>query len=487
MGMSKDTPSVLLVSSEIAPLAQTGGLAEVAGSLPLALREQGCEVAVAMPAYRQALTGRNWAVAADGVGVYPTGSALAGQILVGELAPGVPAYLVRHNDFFIRDGLYGGGYGPYPDNPERFIYFSRMIPGLCQAVGLEPDIIMANDWQTGLVMALLDLGALPRTAGVFTIHNQGFAGEVPPDRAGALGLPGRYFGLDGLEFYGNYSLLKAGIMYAQAVTTVSPSYAREIQTPEGGFGLDGLLRGVSHKLHGILNGVDYQQWNPAHDTHIAASYSPADLSGKRRCKEALLRRMDLPLDLMDQPLLGVVTRLSWQKGPGLIHDAAQGFFDLGAGLAVLGSGEPEYEAMFQGLRDRRPDRVGLYLGYDTALSHQVMAGADMVLMPSLYEPCGLAQMYGLKYGTVPVVRATGGLNDAVRDPGEGSGPGTGFKFGDFSAHALYEAGRRAIELYRNTEAWQTLMLSGMSQDFSWGRSAREYLKVFEQALAARRA
>lgn len=475
-----------MVSSEIAPLAQTGGLAEVAGSLPLALREQGCEVAVAMPAYRQALSGRDFSVAADGVGVYPGGSALAGQILAGELAPGVPAYLVRHDDFFYRDGLYGGGYGAYPDNPERFIYFCRMIPGLCRAVGLEPDIIMANDWQTGLVMALLDLGALPRTAGVFAIHNQGFAGEVPPERARALGLPGGYMGMDGLEFYGRYSLLKAGIVYAQAVTTVSPTYAREIQTPEGGFGLDGLMRGISHKLHGILNGVDYRLWDPALDTNLAATYSPADLTGKRRCKEALLRRVDLPLDLMDQPLLGVVTRLSWQKGPGLIHDAAQGFFDLGAGLVILGSGEPEYEAMFQGLRDRRPDRVGLYLGYDSALSHQVMAGADLLLMPSLYEPCGLAQMYGLKYGTVPIVRATGGLNDAIRDPDEEPGTGTGFKFEAFSASALYEATQRAIDLFRNPEAWRAMMLNGMKQDFSWGRSAREYLKVFEQALAARR-
>ena len=484
--MSKESLSVLLISSEIAPLAQTGGLAEVAGSLPLALREQGVEVAVAMPAYRQALAGRDWRVAADGVGVYPGGSALAGQILVGELAPGVPAYLVRHDDFFYRDGLYGGGYGAYPDNPERFIYFCRMIPGLCRAAGLEPDIIMANDWQTGLMMALLDLGALPRTAGVFAIHNQGFAGEVPLERVGALGLPGGYLGMDGLEFYGRYSLLKAGIVYAQAVTTVSPTYAREVQTPEGGFGLDGLMRAVSHKLHGILNGVDYRVWDPARDTNIAARYSKADTAGKRACKEALLRRVDLPLDLMDKPLLGVVTRLSWQKGPGLIFDAAQGFFDLDAGLVILGSGEPEYEAIFQGLRDRRPDRLGLFLGYDQTLSHQVMAGADMLLMPSLYEPCGLAQMYGLKYGTVPIVRATGGLNDAVRDPGEGAGPGTGFKFGDFSAHALYEAVRRAIDLFHDTDAWRSMMLNGMNQDFSWGRSASEYIKVFEQALAAKR-
>ena len=484
--MSNNSLSVLIVASEVSPLAQTGGLAEVTGSLPLALRDAGVNVAVAMPAYRQILeNGTNYEIRARDIPVRVGGSHLSADILIGELAPGIPAFFVRRDEFFDRTGLYGGKQGDYFDNPERYIFFSRVIPAMCAAVGFVPDIIMANDWQTGLVMTLLDLGALPRTAGVFAVHNQGYLGLVPPERTSSIGVPDRYYTMDGLEYFGQMSLLKAGIIYAQAVTTVSPTYAREVQTPEGGHGLDGVMRAISDKLHGILNGVDYSVWNPARDALIAAKYFPKDLSGKAACKEALLKKMNLE-NMIDRPVIGMVTRLSAQKGLNLLAEAADDLFKLDLGLVVLGSGESWHEDLMRQLRVKFPDRMGLCVGYDRQLSHEIIAGSDMFLMPSMYEPCGLAQMYSLKYGTVPIVRATGGLNDTVRDTRNNSGDSTGFKFDRFLASAMVRAVRRAVDAYKDREAWRAMMLRGMAEDFSWDRSAREYIGIFEKAVERRR-
>lgn len=485
--MKKNKLRILLTSSEAAPLAQAGGLGDVAGSLPTVFRDMGHRVALALPAYRHILE-KNlpFEPAAIGLPVRLGRLNLTADILVGELCPGVPAYLVRRDEFFDRAQLYGSSQGEYIDNRERFIFFSRSIPDLCAAVGFIPDVILGNDWQTGLVMALLAQGILPQTAGVFAIHNLGYLGLVPPERMDSIGLPDTYYTMEGLEYYGQMSLLKAGIVYAQEVVTVSPTYAREIQLPEYGLGMAGLMYSVRDRLHGILNGVDYRFWNPATDQNIAANYSPRDLPGKALCKKELLKEMGLPNDLSERPLVCMVTRLFDQKGCRLVAEAAEELFALDLGLVLLAAGEVSYQQLFAELQAQHPSRFGLKLGFDPVLSHKIFAGCDMFLMPSLYEPCGLTQMFSLKYGTIPIVRATGGLQDTVIDPNEAHSPGTGFKFDRFHKDDLIAAVRRAIEAFRNRKIWRAMMRKAMAQDFSWEHSAKEYLAVFEKAIAARR-
>jgi len=476
--------NILIVASEAAPLATAGGLGDVMGSLPIALTELGCKVSVALPAYRPALKRiKEWEVTIEDLPVILGKRSLTGDILLGELDRNVPIYLVRRDEFFDRNGIYGTNKGEYFDNPERYIFFSRIIPALCSALSLRPDIILANDWQTGLVMALLDHGVLPGPAGIFAIHNMGYLGLVPREGVGDIGLPDKYYRMEGLEFYGRMSLLKAGIVYAKRVVTVSPTYALEIQTPEFGFGLDGLIRSIKQRLHGILNGVDYRVWNPETDKYLAANYSPQDLTGKTLCKEDLLKTMGIDPGLMDRPVAGMVTRLVEQKGCSLLTEAAEELFAMGMGLVVLGSGDDGYEDRFLDLQTRYPDRFGLKLGFNTGLAHKIIAGSDVFLIPSLYEPCGLTQMYSLKYGTIPVVRATGGLKDTVIDPEEKRGQGTGFKFDRFQATDLAEGVKRALKTFEQPDLWQKMRQEAMDQDFSWRRSAKEYLKLFERTLA----
>jgi len=476
--------NVLIVASEAAPFASTGGLGDVVGSLPAALTELGCSVSVAMPAYRAALERiKVWDVAVEGLSVTMGWGAVAGDILLSELAPGVPLYLVRCDPFFDREGIYGTPAGGYWDSPERYIFFSRIIPSLCDSISLRPDVILANDWQTGLVMALLNEGAVPGAAGVFSIHNMGYLGLVPPERTGNIGLPTPYYRMEGLEFYGQMSLLKAGIVYAKSVVTVSPTYAREIQTPEAGFGLEGLMRSISGRLQGILNGVDYRVWDPSIDPHLARNYSPTDLSGKAACKEDLLNVMGLPAELGARPLAGMVSRLVEQKGSGLLTDACHALFSLGMGLVVLGSGDAADEKALVDLQARYPARLGLKLGFDPGLAHKIVAGSDVFLIPSLYEPCGLTQMYSLKYGTIPVARATGGLKDTIVDPDEGKRGSTGFKFDRFHAADLVAAAARAIRAWDHPHLWKDMQQNAMAQDFSWRRSAKAYLRFFEKTVS----
>lgn len=485
--MKKHKLSILVAASEAAPLAQAGGLGDVAGSLPLVFRDLGHRVAVVLPAYRQILAKNdNFELAAKGLPVHLGRLNLTADVLLGELSPGVPVYLVRRDEFFDRTELYGSSQGEYFDNRERFIFFSRSIPAICEAVGFVPDVILGNDWQTGLVMALLAEGFMPRTAGVFVIHNLGYLGLVPPERVENIGLPERYYTTQGLEFFGQMSLLKAGILYARQVITVSPTYAREIQTPEFGLGMAGVIHSVRDRLHGILNGVDYTIWNPATDKNIASNYSPQDFAAKSRCKEELLKVMGLPGELMERPLVGMVTRLFDQKGCRLVAEAAEELFALDLGLVLLAAGEVGYQRLFMELQARHPRRFGLKLGFDSVLSHKIIAGCDMFLMPSLYEPCGLTQMFSLKYGTIPIVRATGGLQDTVIDPNEARSPGTGFKFDRFHPDEMIMAVRRAIEAFQNRQVWQAMMRQAMAQNFSWEHSAKEYLAVFKRAIATPR-
>jgi len=476
--------NIMIIASEAAPLATAGGLGDVIGSLPIALTELGCRVSVVLPAYRPALKRiKEWEVRIEDLPVALGKRNVTGDILLGQLDPDVPIYLVRRDEFFDRNGIYGTDKGEYFDNLERYIFFSHSIPALCSALSFRPDIILANDWQTGLVMALLDHGILPGSAGIFAIHNMGYLGLVPREGVGNIGLPDKYYRMEGLEFYGRMSLLKAGIVYAQRVVTVSPTYALEVQTPEFGFGLDGLMRSIRERFHGILNGVDYRVWNPETDEYLAANYSPQNLTGKALCKEDLLKVMELDPGLMDRPVVGMVTRLVEQKGCSLLAEAAEELFAMGLGLVILGSGDDVYESRLLDLQTRYPDRFGLKLGFDTGLAHKIIAGSDVFLIPSLYEPCGLTQMYSLKYGTIPVVRATGGLKDTVIDPNEKAGKSTGFKFDRFQAADLAEGVKRALRAFEQPDLWKKMILEGMDQDFSWRRSANEYLNLFERTLA----
>ncbi len=477
---------VLIASPEIRPLAQTGGLADVAGSLPGALARQGVGAAVIMPAYQSVLNNPALSFTDTGLSftVRQAGANIPGSLLRGELSPGVPAYLVRCDRFFDRPGLYGSAGVEHPDNPERFAFFCKAVIEVLPFLDRYPDVLMGNDWQTGLLMPLLAQAELDRPRGVFVIHNQGYLGLVPPVQWPVLGLPDAYFTLDGLEYYGQASLLKAGIAYSRAMVTVSPSYAREVQTPEGGQGLDGAMRHHARKLFGILNGVDYAVWNPETDPLIPAHYSARDFQNKRVCKESLLKEAGLAA-LADRPLVGMVGRLAAQKGFSLVAEAADDIFRLGLGLVILGSGEPVYEDQARSLEARFPDRCKVFLGYNDALAHRIIAGSDLVLIPSMYEPCGLVQMYGLKYGTVPVVRAVGGLNDTIRDFAGHNPEGlwdNGFKFSQFQSKALVLALRRAVELYSRPDDFQAMARGGMREDFSWDNSARQYIGLFEQVL-----
>ncbi|MDR2405201.1 MAG: glycogen synthase GlgA [Deltaproteobacteria bacterium] len=468
---------VLVAASEVSPLAQTGGLAEVAGSLPLALSELGIECAVIMPAYSQALKKGGWEdMGLDlscGTGAYKTDF----RLLKAQLSPRVPVYLVHHDPYFNRAGLYEQNKVDYPDNPSRFAFFSKaVIASLPHIRGGVPDVIMGNDWQTGPIMAYLKEMGSDAPKGLFIIHNQGFLGIAPFTFKSELELPESYFGVDGIEYYGSLSFLKAGIVYSDALVTVSPTYAKEIQTPEFGCGLDGLLREHSYKLHGILNGVDTVTWNPRTDTHIAANYSTVDMSGKKKCKESFLRYAGLPTT-PDSPLFVMVSRLTTQKGVSLLIEAESDIFHLGVKLAVLGTGDPWFQEQLTAIQKAHPKDMWLKLDYNVPLSHQLVAAADFVLVPSMYEPCGLIQLFAFRYGGVPVVRATGGLNDTVRDFAGKNPEGlwdSGFKFAAFNQKALFRAIRRASELYSRKEDFEHMSRSNMLEDFSWKTSALSY-------------
>ena len=484
--MSIDSVSVLLASSEVSPLASTGGLAEVAGSLPKALAKAGMKISVIMPGYPQALKNGDFKELGFELSAHLGPDKIDFSLYEGRLAPDVPIYLVRCDRFFDRAGLYGHGRAGYGDNPERFAFFSKAIIAALGHLPEKPEVVMANDWQTGLVMPyLLELG--PKSPkGLFLIHNQGYLGLAPASLGPEIGLPERYYGLEGLEYYGQLSYLKAGIVYSQAVVTVSPTYAKEIQTPEGGNGLDGVLRLYNGKLHGIVNGVDYDLWNPGTDPHIAAHFDADDLSGKAACKRALKEELNLPQS--DRPLFGMVSRLTAQKGFTLIVESAPDLFRLGIDLVVLGSGEPWFEERLSALAEKYPDNMRLVLGYDVELSHRVIAGSDFVLVPSMYEPCGLVQLYGLRYGAIPVVRAIGGLTDTVRDYAGQNPEGLwdhGFKFRRFQAGALVRAVRRATELYASPGEWAKMAVSDLKEDWSWANSAQSYARLINSLVGIR--
>ena len=467
-----------MVSSEAAPFAKTGGLADVVGSLPAALRSLGDEVAVVIPRYGS-ISLKTARRVYDRLPLYlgPTGF----DVSIYQAAADYPVYLVDCPPLFDRKGFYGESGMDYPDNHIRFAVFCRAALAVARSF-FRTDIFHCHDWQAGLVPAFLrtSFATDPTFIGcktLFTIHNLGYQGLFPKSALAEVALDPSVYRPDGMEFFGRVSYIKGGISFADTLNTVSPTYAREIQTPEYGFGLDGALRARASDLCGILNGVDYNEWNPETDPLIPAHYSAPDLSGKRVCKEKLLQEFGLPAQAMDRPLLGTVSRFTRQKGTDILTEAVAQMSADDVYLVALGSGEPEYEASFRALMAQYPGRIAVRIGFDNGLAHRIEAGADMFLMPSLYEPCGLNQIYSLRYGTVPVVRATGGLDDTIEE-------GTGFKFAEYSGGALSGAVRAALQAFADPEGWRQIMRRGMAKDFSWRASAAAYSALYRKMQGA---
>jgi starch synthase len=473
--------SVLIIGSEARPFAKTGGLADVLGALPPALARLGWDVTLVLPRYRGVSAGALTGTFPVSVG----GFTREAGFFDAPLADGARALLVDCPDLFDRAALYGPDNTDYPDNARRFAFLVRAALEHAARSGAPPAIVHAHDWQAALAPVYLRtlyashpvLGATPS---VFTIHNLAYQGVFDPDWLPRLDLGWDEFTIDRLEFWGRISLLKGGINHARVITTVSRRYAQEIQTPEFGFGFDGILRARRDDLAGILNGIDTREWDPAHDPFLPKPFDADDLSGKQNAKIAVLQRYGITLDeaALKRPLVGMVSRMVDQKGFDLIAALSDQLPGLDATFVILGTGEARYQDLWRALASRHPDRIGARIGFDESLAHLIEGGADIFLMPSRFEPCGLNQMYSMRYGTVPVVHAVGGLADTVIDSG------TGFVFRDYTPAALLDAVTRALALFGDARRWHALQLAGMRQDFSWDRSAQEYVKIYERVLAA---
>ena len=480
---------IVLTTTECVPFAKTGGLADVCGALPRELAARGHDVSVWMPAFRQ--------VHAAGLPIDDTGLSCSvpvgtkqvdARILRSTLPESdVPVYFIAQDHYFDRSGLYQDGDQDYRDNCERFVFFCRAVIESLPLLGLQPDLIHANDWQTGLIPAYLrteyaDQRGFEQIATLFTIHNLAYQGDFWHWDMVLTGIDWKYFNWRQMEFYGNLNLLKTGLVFADRINTVSPRYAREIQTPELGCGMHELLAHRSDDLSGIINGVDYQVWNPATDPYLAANYDVQSYAeGKRVCKAALQAELGLP-EAPQIPLIGLVGRLVDQKGLDLVAQVMQEWVQTAdVQWAILGTGQQKYQEWLERLAAEHPDRVGVRIGYSNELAHRIEAGADLFLMPSRYEPCGLNQLYSLRYGTVPVVRETGGLADTVVDAQEATwddSTATGFVFRDYEARSLSETLWRACETYSDATKWSQLVTTGMEQDWSWSASAAQYETLY---------
>jgi len=476
---------IAMLSSEIAPFAKTGGLADVVGTLSVALERRGHDVSLIMPAYRCVLNGP-FALEDTGlqlpirIGARTEGA----SVLKTRLGQNITVYLVRADRYFDRDFLYGTHEGDYPDNAERFVFFSRAALEILRKYPVE--VVHCHEWQTALGIVFLKAqGArYPEVASggtVLTAHNLGFQGIFHQADWGLLDLDPHYFSPQFLEFHSNINFLKGALACADKITTVSPSYAREIMSAEQGFGLEGILRQRAADVTGILNGVDYSEWNPAIDSFIASRYSENDLTGKRICKDKLQGNRGLPVKSA-VPVFGIISRLTSQKGFDLIQEIFDRLMERQLQLILLGSGESRYEKFFASAAARFPEKFSLRTGFDEVLAHQIEAGADIFLMPSLYEPCGLNQMFSLKYGTIPIVRKVGGLKDTVIDYDAEGGVGTGFVFDTYEPQALWDSIEKALRLFADKKSWIELMYRAMRMDFSWDRSAQAYSNLYETLL-----
>jgi starch synthase len=474
--------NILFAASELSPLAKTGGLGDVLAALPPVLKKRGHAVACVLPLYR-GLLGKVLDPELSPL-TFPLrlGSALhQARIWTARTQEGVRLFLVQRDEFFDRSHLYGSSEGDYADNAARFIFFSKAVVELARYLQPVTQILHLHDWQTGLVPALVKSANLPLKS-VFTIHNLAYQGAFWGLDFGLTNLRGEYFTQSGVEFYGHLNLMKAGIVLANEVTTVSPRYAEEIQTEGFGCGLHRVLQEHRHKLTGILNGVDYERWNPSTDPFLAATYTPSRLKGKAACKLALQK--DFGLKENEAPLFACITRLAQQKGAHLIADLMEELLNKGASFVLLGSGDVGLENHFRYLAHKYPHQVAVSIGFDESLSHRIEAAADFFLMPSQYEPCGLTQMYSLRYGAIPIAHRTGGLADSIVDYVETTGEGTGFLFSPHDVGSLRFACDRALNLYARKPEFNALRKQGMKVEFSWDRSAESYEQVYTRALAS---
>jgi starch synthase len=479
---------IAFVASECVPFSKTGGLADVVGALPRALASLGHQVSVYLPLYRQTRLADPQRVVRSITVPFDDKYRFCSVVMAGGAA-GVRVYFVDYPPYFDREALYGTSAGDYPDNAERFALFSRAVLEASKILGV-PHVFHCHDWQSALVPVMLrtlyaEDPALRDAATVFTIHNMGYQGLFPPDILPLLMLPWDLLTISKMEFFGQANFLKGALVFADFITTVSKKYSLEIQTTEYGFGLEGVLRNRAATVTGILNGVDYEEWSPQTDKFAVAKYSPQDLSGKQACKLDLLKAFGVTNADPKLPVIGIVSRFAAQKGFDLIAQIMDRLAREEMIVVALGAGDKTYEEMFQRLNKQFPNKIAVKVAYDNAIAHKIEAGADMFLMPSKYEPCGLNQIYSLKYGTVPIVRATGGLDDTIEPWDARTGKGTGFKFSEYTGEALLATIKQALLDYRDQSSWQTLMRNGMTRDFSWGASAREYGKIYERARQAR--
>src|SRR3972149_6677506 len=480
---------VLIATPEAIPFAKTGGLADVAGALPKVLKGLGCEVRLIMPLYRQIQeSGEKTEIKDTGIQV---------SVPLGFRELSVPAYFLKRDEYYDRKYLYTMPEGDYFDNAERFIVFSRAVIEAVKKLDFKPDIIHCHDWQTGLISTFLKTiykndPFFVDTKTVFTIHNIAYQGQFPKSHFQLTGLLPETFTPDGVEFWGNMNFLKAGIVFSDIITTVSEKYSQELQTSEFGYGLEGVLQAKKENLFGVLNGVDYDDWSPEKDKFIVAKYDYKDLSGKAKCRQDLLKEYNLNLP-DDAPVIGIISRFADQKGFDILSQAMEDLMAMNLGMVVLGTGERKYHNLFEGLAKKYSKKLGVKITFDNKIAHKIEAGSDMFLMPSKYEPCGLNQIYSLKYGTIPIVRATGGLDDTIQDYKNPPSPpftkggmggfsdeptGNGFKFNEYSSKALTAKIKDAMQIFADKKEWKKLVQKGMQQDFSWERSAKRYVELY---------
>jgi starch synthase len=481
---------ILMVTPEANPFARSGGLAEGINALAWALVRLGHQVTVVLPLYRQvreselpiSFTGQTLAIPISW-------KTLPAEIHHAQIDPRLNFYFIGQDALFNRDGLYGTAYGAFEDNAERFIFFSRAVVEMVEALELEADICHCHEWQTGLVPVYLrtlynDRPRLQKLAVVYTVHNVGYQGLFSSFDMPLTGLGWELLSPKGLEFYGKINLMKGGLVYADLLSTVSAKYREEILTPEYGFGLEGLFQERAQELYGILEGVDYKRWDPSQDPYLPAAFAPDHLEGKKECKAALIRRFGLNLTV-ENPLIGLTTRFFERKGIDLLENSLDDLMGLGVGFVLQGTGEERHQYLLQEISQRHASRLGLSIGYTDELGHQIIAGADIFLMPSRYEPCGLDQLYSLRYGTLPVVRATGGLDETIQEFNPDTGQGNGFKFTGYTPVELLGAVQRSLAVYQNQAVWQKLMRQNMALDFSWDTVAPKYVDLYQRAQAKR--
>ncbi len=476
---------ILYVASEAVPFAKTGGLADVVGALPKFVRQLGHEAVVVLPKYRGVNAPK---VLLPSLTVSLGGVLRFCAIFESEPMGGVRFFLVDYPDYFDREELYRENGQDYPDNAERFALLSLAALELAKRSLLPPDVIHCNDWQTSPLPVYLKTlyrndPFFEKTKTLLTVHNLAYQGVFHRPVLARIGFQQELFNSEQLEFYGNVNLLKGGIIFADRLSTVSEKYSQEIQTPEFGCGLNGVLQKRAADLTGILNGVDYSEWNPESDPWLVANYSASHLEGKRQCKVDLLNQFGIQAS-GERPLIAIISRMADQKGFDLLYETADTMVQEGFSMVILGTGEERYTRFFLSLQKQYPAYVSARITYDEWLAHKIEGGADLFLMPSRFEPCGLNQIYSLKYGTVPLVRATGGLDDSIQDFWE-SPDGTGFKFEPYLPEALLTAARRALEVYRTPERWKQLMRNGMKRDFSWRQSAQRYSELYQSLVSAK--